>query len=188
MVPSQGGRAQLRGRLIVCRSGCLQLWWELPALAPGARCQSGRSVGSGAPKTVQWTATRLHARNVTSGQECWSRGRIVSALLAGAQGGCRPSAEPPNPVGITMDPAVGDSKSGGGSPSLVTSGNASSWRAPRRRCCRPDRADPAPAPPALSGSASRSPPHGPGGLKGCASQPDCCAGCAALRISEGAAP
>jgi hypothetical protein len=59
-------------------------------------------------------ADQRHARNVTSGQECWSRGLIVSALLAGAQGGCRPSADPPNPVGITMDPAAGDSKSGGG--------------------------------------------------------------------------
>jgi hypothetical protein len=64
VVPSQGGRAQLRGRLIVCRSECLRLWSELPALALGARCQSGRSVGSGAPEAVQWTATWLHARNV----------------------------------------------------------------------------------------------------------------------------
>jgi len=63
VVPSQGGRAQLRGRLIV-RSGCLQLWSELPALAPGARCQWGRSAGSGAPGAVQWTATASHARNV----------------------------------------------------------------------------------------------------------------------------
>ena len=44
-----GGRAQLCGRLIVFRSGCFQfqLWSELRALAPGARCLSGRSVGSG---------------------------------------------------------------------------------------------------------------------------------------------
>jgi hypothetical protein len=35
-------------------------------------------------------------------RECWSRGRIVSALLCGAQGGCLPSVEPPNPVAITM--------------------------------------------------------------------------------------
>jgi len=38
-------------------------------------------------------------------------------------------------------------------------------------------------PPALSGSATRSPPHGPSGLKGCAIQPDWCVGCAALRIA-----
>ena len=44
-----------------------------------------------------------HARNVTSCQKCWSRGRIVSALLSGAQGGCLPSMEPPNPVATTMD-------------------------------------------------------------------------------------
>jgi hypothetical protein len=37
---------------------------ELPALAPGARCPRGRSVGSGAPAAVQWTATLRHARNV----------------------------------------------------------------------------------------------------------------------------
>jgi hypothetical protein len=35
-------------------------------------------------------------------RECWSRGRIVSALLAAAQGGCHPSVEPPNPVATTM--------------------------------------------------------------------------------------
>ena len=35
-------------------------------------------------------------------RECWSRGRIVSALLLAAQGGCHPSMEPPNPVAATM--------------------------------------------------------------------------------------
>ena len=29
-------------------------------------------------------------------QDCWSRDRIVSALLAAAQGGCLPSVKPPN--------------------------------------------------------------------------------------------
>ena len=58
MVPSQGGRAQLCGRLIVFRSDDFQLWSELPALAPGARCRLGRSVGSGAPRAMQWTAIR----------------------------------------------------------------------------------------------------------------------------------
>ena len=55
----KGGRAQLCGRLIVFRSGGFQLWAELPALAPGARCRVGRSVGSGAPQAMQWTATGL---------------------------------------------------------------------------------------------------------------------------------
>jgi hypothetical protein len=112
---SQGGRAQLRVGLclatavIVFRSGCIWLLAELPALAPGARYQVGRSVGSGAPGAVQWTATRLFQQSSldTPGtseirRECWSRGRIVSALLAGAQGGCLPSMEPPNPVASTM--------------------------------------------------------------------------------------
>ena len=36
-------------------------------------------------------------------QEGW-RGRIVSALLSGAQGGCLPSMEPPNPDAATMLP------------------------------------------------------------------------------------
>ena len=69
VVPSQGGRAQLRGRLIVFRSGVFQLWAELPALAPGARCRVGRSVGSGAPEAVQWTACvpsrKNNARNIS---------------------------------------------------------------------------------------------------------------------------
>ncbi len=64
MVPSQGGWAQLCGRLIVFRSGGFQLWAELPALAPGARCLGGRSVRSGAPRAMQWTATLRHARNI----------------------------------------------------------------------------------------------------------------------------
>ena len=51
-----------------------------------------------------------HARNITSGQECWSRGRILSALRSAAQGGCRPSREPPNPVAATMVPAAVASK------------------------------------------------------------------------------
>ena len=38
---------------------------ELPALAPGARCPSGRSVWSGAPQAVQWTAKLRHARNIS---------------------------------------------------------------------------------------------------------------------------
>ena len=105
MVPSQGGRAQLCGRLIVFRSDDFQLWSELPALAPGARCRVGRSVGSGAPQAMQWTATGLtRQERQRSVEKCWSRGRIVSALLTAAQGGCLPSMEPPNPVAATMLP------------------------------------------------------------------------------------
>jgi hypothetical protein len=80
---------------------------ELLALAPGARCRLGRSVGSGAPQagplTMQWTAIGRFQQSSRSmpgtseiRRECWSRGRIVSALLSGAQGGCLPSVEPPN--------------------------------------------------------------------------------------------
>jgi hypothetical protein len=43
-----------------------------------------------------------HAWNATSGQKRWSRGRIVSALLLSAAGGCHPSVEPPNPDGTKM--------------------------------------------------------------------------------------
>jgi len=59
---SQGGRAQLCGRLIVFRSKSFQLWAESPALAPGARCRGCRSVRSGAPRAMQWTA--IAARNI----------------------------------------------------------------------------------------------------------------------------
>jgi hypothetical protein len=54
-VRARGGRAELcvglclATAVIVFRSKSLQLWSELPALAPGARCRLGRSVGSGAP-------------------------------------------------------------------------------------------------------------------------------------------
>jgi len=89
---------------------------ELPALAPGARCPSGRSAGSGAPGTAPKTGAgrgrcggrrRSPRGGDTPGtseirRECWSRGRIVSALLSAAQGGCRPSMEPPNPVAATL--------------------------------------------------------------------------------------
>ena len=69
----------------------------------------GLPVGSGAPEagyenvpfTVQWTAGLLAEQRPTPGkpeirQDCWSRGRIVSALLAAGEGGCLPSMEPPN--------------------------------------------------------------------------------------------
>jgi len=96
--------------------GGFQLWAELPALAPGARCRLGRSVRSWAPQAMQWTATGLFQHNSdTPGtseirRECWSRGRIVSALLMSAAGGCHPSMEPPNPVATTMGWPVQASK------------------------------------------------------------------------------
>ena len=95
--------------------GGFQLWSELPALAPGARCRLGRSVGSGAPRAMQWTATGLtRQERQMIRRECWSRGRIVSALLLAAQGGCLPSMEPPNPVAATMLPPAraGNGRSG----------------------------------------------------------------------------
>ena len=104
---AQWGRAQLCGRLIV-RSVFVQLWSELPALAPGARCRLGRSIGSGAPQAMQWTAITPGTSEIR--RECWSRGRIVSALLMSAAGGCHPSMEPPNPVATTMSQPVQASK------------------------------------------------------------------------------
>jgi hypothetical protein len=77
---AQGGRAQLCGRLIVLGAGGFQLWSELPALAPGARCRLGRSVGSGAPSAMQWTAT------VATRQE---RQRSVESVGAGAGSSAR---------------------------------------------------------------------------------------------------
>jgi hypothetical protein len=41
--------------------------------------------------------------------ESWSRGRIVSALLMSAPGGCLPSVEPPNPDAATMGRLTGAS-------------------------------------------------------------------------------
>jgi hypothetical protein len=52
---AQGGRAQLREFVLGNSRDRFQiswfrLWAELLALAPGARCRLGRSVGSGAPE------------------------------------------------------------------------------------------------------------------------------------------
>ena len=110
VVPSQGGRAQLRGRLIVCRSGDLQLWAELPALAPGARCQGDVPLGPGHLRRCSGRRRCDTPGTSEIRRECWSRGRIVSALLLAAQGGCLPSMEPPNPVAATMDLAAGSGK------------------------------------------------------------------------------
>jgi hypothetical protein len=120
VVPLQGGRAQLceklawkqpdrfqiRRSFVVGRS--CRRWhlgpgvdWDVP-LGPGhlRRC-SGRRVSPPGKTTPGTSVIR---------RECWSRGRIVSALLAAAQGGCLPSMEPPNPVAATMGPPSGASK------------------------------------------------------------------------------
>ncbi len=64
-VPRGRGRScaslVLDNSLIVGSEG-VQLWAELPALAPGARCRGRRSVRSGAPEAMQWTA--VQARNI----------------------------------------------------------------------------------------------------------------------------
>ena len=150
-VRARGGRAQLcvglclATAVIVFRSDSLQLWAELLALAPGARCQVGRSVGSGAPEAMQWTATlnnRRHARNVTSGQKCWSRGRIVSALLSGAQGGCLPSVEPPNPVAPRWAGHRKPARTAAASAPFVTGGNRVFMKEDSCRICfGPGRCD-----------------------------------------------
>jgi hypothetical protein len=97
---------QIRRSLVVGRS--CRRWhlgpgveWDVP-LGPGhlRRC-SGRRVSPPGKTTPGTSVIR---------RECWSRGRIVSALLAAAQGGCLPSMEPPNPVAATMGPAAGASK------------------------------------------------------------------------------
>jgi hypothetical protein len=99
-------RFQIRKSLVVGRScRCWHLGpgveWDVP-LGPGhlRRC-SGRRVSPPGNDTPGTSVIR---------QECWSRGRIVSALLAAAQGGCLPSMEPPNPVAATMGPPSGASK------------------------------------------------------------------------------
>ena len=93
-------RFQIRVSLVVGRS-CRRWYlgpgveWDVP-LSPGhlRRC-SERRVSPPGMDTPGTSVIR---------QECWSRGRIVSALLSAAQGGCLPSMEPPNPVAATMLP------------------------------------------------------------------------------------
>ncbi len=99
-------RFQIRKSLVVGRScRCWHLGpgveWDVP-LGPGhlRRC-SGRRVSPPGKTTPGTSVIR---------RECWSRGRIVSALLAAARGGCLPSMEPPNPVAATMGPPSGASK------------------------------------------------------------------------------
>ncbi len=102
----QPDRFQISRSLVVGRSR----WrWHLGPgvhrdvpLGPGhlRRC-SGRRVSPPGKTTPGTSEIR---------RECWSRGRIVSALLVAAQGGCRPSMEPPNPVAATMGPTACSSK------------------------------------------------------------------------------
>ncbi len=101
---------------------------ELPALAPGARCRVGRSIESGAPEADLWTSAvngavdganllqeMSHQERQGSVEKCWSRGRIVSALLAGAQGGFLPSVGPPNPIATQSDGTPMQATPGAGS-------------------------------------------------------------------------
>ena len=138
---------------------CVQLRAELPALAPGARCRLGRSVESGAPQAMQWMAITPGTSEIR--RECWSRGRIVSALLTGAQGGCRPSMEPPNPVATTMGRPAGSGKASRAFDTalhrrqrLFMKG-ASWWRSGCRRSCA------APAPGGSHGVPRSARPRGP---------------------------
>jgi hypothetical protein len=72
--------------------------WDVP-WGPGhlwrsrERCSGRRGSPSGRTR-------QEHQRSV---EKCWSRGRIVSALLAGAQGGCLLSVVPPNPLQARSD-------------------------------------------------------------------------------------
>jgi hypothetical protein len=115
----RGAGAAVRGwclatAVIVVRSRGVQLWAELPALAPGARCRVGWSLGPGHLRRCSGRRESPPGNDTPQPseirRECWSRGRIVSALLQAAQGGCRPSMEPPNPVAATMDLPAGAGK------------------------------------------------------------------------------
>jgi len=115
VVPSQGGRAQLRGRLIV-RSGCHWLWWrscrrwhlgpgvewDVP-LGPGhLRLGRERSRGRG----VGPHPGRRRPKHLRSVEKWWSRGRFSIAILADAQGVLLPSVDPLKPCTAQMDPAA----------------------------------------------------------------------------------
>ena len=115
VVPSQGVRAQLRvvgaGYSLIIRSEGLWLW------GGAAGAGTWGQVSSGTFRWVRGTWGGAMDGNVATRQErqrsvekCWSRGRIVSALLSGAQGGCLPSMEPPNPDAATLGPHSGASK------------------------------------------------------------------------------
>jgi hypothetical protein len=71
----------LLGNSLIVRSDGFQLWAELLALAPGARCRVGRSFGSGAPQAMQWTAitpgTSHLVRNVGAGAGSSARSWLV---------------------------------------------------------------------------------------------------------------
>jgi hypothetical protein len=93
----------------------LQLWVGAAGAGTWGQVTSGTShVGPGHLKPGlnpgrERCGERVDARTSNPGKpeirrECWSRGRIVSALLSDAQGGCLPSMEPPNPDAQTIAP------------------------------------------------------------------------------------
>ena len=97
--------------LIVFRSEGLWLWGGAAGAGTWGQVSSGtfrwvRGTWGGAMDGD--VATRQERQR--SVEKCWSRGRIVSALLSAAQGGCLPSMEPPNPVAATMLPTPGASE------------------------------------------------------------------------------
>ncbi len=111
VVPSQGGA----GAAVRSVDRFQIRWFSVVGGAAGAGTWG--QVSSGTFRWVRGTwggamdgdvATRQERQR--SVEKCWSRGRIVSALLSAAQGGCLPSMEPPNPVAATMVPAKGASK------------------------------------------------------------------------------
>ncbi len=76
--------------------------WDVPWVPGHLRLvvRPGRERCSGRHVCPHQTTT--HQERQTSVERCWSRSRIVSALLAAAQGGCHPSLGPPNPDAATM--------------------------------------------------------------------------------------
>jgi hypothetical protein len=115
--PHGGGRSRCHGMVggsLAAGAAGLGSWGAAASgpdgsllLAGGAALlrQGLRRAGPGGNPTgtLQWTAIGLFQHNShppgTSEirPDCWSRGPIISALLAVAQGGCHPSMEPPNP-------------------------------------------------------------------------------------------
>ena len=125
-LPAQPCSPEDRGRccasvglmdVLINRSGSLRLWgrscwrWHLGPGDQGDVPWGPGHLRLGRERCGGWRGCRLGAGCSDSRdspgtsvirRECWSRGRIVSALLASAAGGCHPSVEPPNPDAATM--------------------------------------------------------------------------------------
>jgi hypothetical protein len=109
-----------RGISLIVRSDGFQLWGG----AAGAGTWGQVSIGtfrwvrgtwgwavSGAMDGVAVLMTAMtRQERQRSVENCWSRGRIVSALLSSAPGGCLPSVEPPNVDAVTLGPPTGACK------------------------------------------------------------------------------